>query len=110
MFSGSGAVSRSSSNWSSTVSGIGCSSLVSAVCRPCLVLRLQVAIDEVDLLQPAQALADLLGPDPPHTLHGFELGIRGGEHLVEPAERLHDVGHDELRQARDAPQDAEAPW
>src|SRR3954469_17859815 len=107
MFSGSGAASRSSGSCSSIVSGIG----VPPWWRPAaglVSLRLQVAVNEVDLLQSAQVLADLLGPALPHALDRLPLGVRRGQHLVEPAERLHDVGHDEPRQARDAPEYAEA--
>src|SRR3954470_11671295 len=100
MFSGSG-TSRSSRSCSSITSGIGVSSLVAAECAPgrgCVLrLRLQVAIDEVDLLQPAQALADLLGPDLPDALDGLQFGVRRGKHVVQPTERAHDVRHDDLR-------------
>src|SRR3954452_19110542 len=102
MFSGSG-TSRSSRSCSSITSGIGVSSLVATGCAPgrgC-VLRLQVAIDEVDLLQPAQALADLFCPDVPAPLDGLQFVVRRGKHLVQTAERAHDVCHYELRQSRD---------
>src|SRR5215204_6043791 len=66
---------------------------------------LQVAIDEIDLLQPAKALADVLRADLPHALDRLQLGVGRGEDLVQPAELADDVLHHELRQARDAPQD-----
>jgi hypothetical protein len=37
------------------------------------VSSLQVAVHEVELLQPAQALADVLRPDLPHALNRLEL-------------------------------------
>src|SRR3954464_10641961 len=73
-----------------------------------LLLGLQVAIHEVDLLQPAKALADVLRTDLTHALDGLELRVRRGEDLVEPAELAHDVLHDEAWQARDAAENAEA--
>src|ERR671936_1377005 len=69
------------------------------------VLGLQVAIHEVDLLQPAQALADVLGTDLADALNRFELGIRRGEHLVEPAEFLHYLLDHQLGEPRDAAED-----
>src|SRR5215213_6162733 len=71
---------------------------------------LQVAVHEVDLLQPAKALADVLRADLPHALDRLQLGVGGGEKLVEAAELADDVLHHELRQARDAPEDPEAAW
>src|SRR5687768_3541843 len=72
--------------------------------------RLQVPVHEIDLLQPAKALADVLRTDLPHAVDRLELGIGRGEHLVEPAEIGNDLCHDELRQPRDAPEDAKAAW
>src|SRR5947199_334543 len=69
---------------------------------------LQVAIHEVDLLQPAQALADVLGPDLSYPLDCLELGVRGGQQLVEASELADDLGDDDLRQPRYAPQHAVA--
>src|SRR4051794_32465531 len=66
---------------------------------------LQVAVDQVDLLQAAQALADVLRADLADAVDGLELGVRGREHLVEAAELVHDLLDDQLRQARDAPED-----
>src|SRR3954451_949694 len=74
-----------------------------------LLLGLQVAIHEVDLLQPAKALADVLRADLSHALDGLELRVRRGEDLVEPAELADDVLHHEAREPRDAAKDAEAP-
>src|ERR671934_2362437 len=65
-------------------------------------LRLQIAVHEVDLLQPAQALADVLGADLTHAFDGLELGVCGREHLVEAAELLHDLLDHELGEPRDA--------
>src|SRR3954447_2607835 len=66
---------------------------------------LQVAVHEVDLLQPAQALADVLGADLTHAFDGLELGIGGRQHLVQPAELLDDLLDDELGKPRDAAED-----
>src|ERR1700750_3158933 len=78
--------------------------------RPFAGSCLQVPIDEIDLLQPPKALSDVLRADLPHALDRLQLGVGGGEKLGEPAERADDVLHHQLRQARDAPQDAEAAW
>jgi len=45
---------------------------------------LQIAIHEVQLLQPAQALADVFRPDLPDSLDGLQLGVRGREQFVQP--------------------------
>src|SRR5258705_3582660 len=68
-------------------------------------LSLQIAVHEIDLLQPAQALADVLGADLPHAVDGLELGIRGREHLVEPAALLDDLLNDQLGEPRNAAED-----
>src|SRR3954454_13925248 len=69
---------------------------------------LQVAVHEVDLLQPAKALADVLRADLPDALDRFQLGIGSGEDLVQPAELADDVLDHELRESWDAAEDAEA--
>src|SRR5918994_6832377 len=69
---------------------------------------LQVAIDEIDLLQPAKTLTDVLRADLPHALDRLQLWVGRGEDLVQPAELADDVLDHELRQARDAPEDPEA--
>src|SRR5919112_1560503 len=66
---------------------------------------LQVAVHEVDLLQPAKTLADVLRTDLPHAVDGLELGVRGGEDLVQATELSGDVLHHELREARDPAED-----
>src|SRR3712207_4165926 len=71
------------------------------VCGSCL----QVAIHEVDLLQAAETLADVLGADLADALDGLQLGVGGGQHLVQAAELVDDLLDDELRQPRDAPED-----
>src|SRR5271165_5873317 len=63
---------------------------------------LYVAIHQVDLLQPSQALADVLGPDLPHSLDRLERGVRGGQQLFQAAELAHYLGDDELGQSGDA--------
>src|ERR671915_148866 len=107
MHSGSRAMSRSS------ICSVWISGMVSSFieCRPgagrpwISVSCLQVAVNEVDLLQPAKALADVLRADLPHALDRLQLGVGRGEDLVEPAELADDVLHHQARQARDAPED-----
>src|ERR687894_2633443 len=70
-----------------------------------LVSCLQVAVNQVDLLQPAKALADVLRADLTDALDRLQLGVGGGEDLVQPAELAHDVLHDQRREPRDAPED-----
>ena len=52
---------------------------------------LQVTVHEVDLLQAAKALADVLRPDLPHAVDRLQLGVGGGKDLVQPAELAHDA-------------------
>src|SRR3954467_9020082 len=68
-------------------------------------LGLQVAIDEVDLLQPAQALADLFCSDLAHALDAFQLRVGRRQQLVQPTELFHDVRDDQLGQSWDSPED-----
>ena len=62
------------------------SSFVAAACRAARDSSLQVAVHEVDLLQPAQALADFLRPDLPNSLDRLQLGVGRGQELVQAAE------------------------
>src|SRR3954453_6192152 len=108
MHSASRVISRSSSSvvesgMVSSFIGIG-----PGAGRPFARSCLQIAIDEIDLLQPAKALSDVLRADLPHALDRLQLGVGRGEKLVEPAELADDVLHHQLRQAGDTPQDAEA--
>src|SRR5215216_3632847 len=66
---------------------------------------LQIAVHEVDLLEAAKALADVLRPDLAHALDRLQLRVGRGEDLIEPAELADDVLHHELREPGDAPQD-----
>src|SRR5687768_12085255 len=106
MHSGSRTMSRSSS-WSvdsgmvSSFIGVRPGAGRPTVSWSCL----QVAIHEIDLLQPAKALSDVLRADLPHALDRLQLGVGRGEDLVQSAELADDVLHHELRQARDAPED-----
>src|SRR5437588_3915704 len=104
MNSGSGRASRSSSCFSWIACGMAVSSLSSAG-KAGTASGLQVTIHEVDLLQPAKALADVLRTDLPHSRHGLELRVRRGEQLVEAPELVDDLRHHEPRQPRDAAQD-----
>src|SRR5919106_3292109 len=63
---------------------------------------LQVTVHEVDLLQPAKALADVLRADLADAVHRFQLGVGRGEDLVQPAELADDVLHHQPRQPGDA--------
>src|SRR3954467_6693860 len=66
---------------------------------------LQIAIDEVDLLQTAKALTDVLRTHVSDPLDSLQLGVGGGQYLVQPRELAHYRLDHELRQARDAPED-----
>src|SRR4051794_24958076 len=109
MHSGSGSRSSRAVSSISVVSGMGSSSVMARRQWPPSVSSLQVAVHEVDLLQPAQALADVLRADLSDALHRLQLGVRRGEDAVEAAELTHDLADDELRQPRDAPEDPVAP-
>src|ERR1700690_2876350 len=99
----SSSTSASGSNSSSIKSTVAVPEMVSSlIARPLTAgtrSRLQVAIHEVDLLQPPKALADVLRTDLSHALHVLELDIARSEQLVEAAKGMHDGGDDELRQA-----------
>src|SRR5688500_12912361 len=69
---------------------------------------LQIAVHEVDLLQAAKALADVLRAHVPHAFHGLQLRVGRGEDLVQPVELAHDRLHHHLGQTRDASQNAVA--
>src|SRR3954467_447121 len=101
MFSGTTG-SRSSSSSCSAVSVMVRSSFWAAKVKSS---GLQVAVHEVDLLQSAKALANVLRTNLSHSIDTLELGIRRGQQLVEAAELAHDVRHDDPRQARDLPED-----
>src|ERR1700754_1311515 len=107
MFSISRSISRSS--MSIAVSGMGFLLRQGSVCRTVLLgSGLQVAVHEVDLLQAAKALADVLRPDFTNALHRFQLGIGGGKNLVQPAEFTDDVLDHQLRQPGNPAEDAVA--
>src|SRR5438270_1160650 len=68
-------------------------------------LRLQIPVHEIDLLQPAKALADVLRPHVPHAVDGLQLAVGRCEDLVQPGELAHDRLDHELRKPRNAAQD-----
>src|SRR4051812_14633372 len=68
-------------------------------------LGLEVAVDEIDLLKPAQALANLLRANLADTLDVLELTAGRGEHHVERAELAHDVLDDGLGKAGNPAED-----
>src|SRR5436189_3225675 len=72
-------------------------------------LGLQVSVHEVDLLQPAKALADVLRADLTDALDGLQLRVGGGQHLVQAPELADDLSDDQPGQAGDAPEDPVAP-
>src|ERR1700759_5818400 len=73
-------------------------------------LRLQVAINQVDLLLAAKALPNVLRPDLADSVDGLQLAICGGEQLLQSPELIHDPLHNEFGQPWDAPQNAESAW
>src|SRR5437868_13372982 len=72
-------------------------------------LQLQIAVDEVVLLQPAQALADLAGPHGADALPPLEIALRSAHDGVESAEITHHPADHRLGEARDMREDAIAP-
>src|SRR4051794_35504354 len=107
MHSGSGRRSSSSICSSMAVSGM-VSSFIGIRWPDRAASGLEIAVHQVDLLEPPEPLADVLRPDLADALDAFELGVGGREDLVEAAEDADDVLHHEPRQARDAPEDAVA--
>ena len=73
-------------------------------------LRLQVAINEVDLLLTAKALADVLRPDLADSVDGLQLAVCGGEQLLKSSELFNDPLHDKLGQPWYAPQNTDTAW
>src|SRR3954454_21415019 len=69
---------------------------------------LQVPVDQINLLEPPQALADVLGALGADTVDGGELLVRGLQDLVEPAQLMGDLLDDKLGDARDPAQHAVA--
>src|SRR5262249_28082247 len=67
--------------------------------------ELQIAIDEVVLLQTAQPLADLARPDCPHAVHSLQIALGGPHDRVQGAQVADDPADHLLRQARDVGQD-----
>src|SRR3954449_660240 len=115
MFSRTG-TSRSSMSSASVVSGMVLLLGVSPAAPPrawsgkgLAASRLQIPVDEVDLLEAPQPLPDVLGADLPHAFHRLQLFVGRRQHLVEPPELLDDLLDDELREPRDAPEDPVAP-
>src|SRR5437868_6891215 len=109
MFSTSLTTSRSSRSSCSVISVMVRSSLGATAGRCQCHLCLQVAIHEIDLLESAKALADVLRPDLAYTLDRLQFGVRRGEHLVQSPEVAHDIRDHDAREPRDAPEDAVSP-
>src|SRR6478752_8480140 len=101
--------SISRSSMSMAVSGMVPPSTRWSACRTVLLgSGLQVAIHEVDLLQTAKALADVLRPDLTDAFDRLQLGVGRGQDLVEPAELANDVLHHQLREPGNPAEDAVA--
>jgi hypothetical protein len=64
-------------------------------------LKLEIALDEIVLLEAPQPLADLAGPDRPHPLDGLEIPLGGADDRVEAAQVAHDPADDGLGDPRD---------
>ena len=62
-------------------------------------LKLQIAVNEIVLLQAPQALADLARPDGPDALDRLEVALGGADDRLERAEAGHDLADDRLGQA-----------
>ena len=75
---------------------------------PVTSLELEVAVDQIVLLEPPQALADLAGAHRADALDLFELRLGGAHERLEAVEVLDDVGDHALGQARDHRKDAVA--
>src|SRR3954447_19617864 len=71
-------------------------------------LQLQVAINEVVLLQAAQTLADLARPDRTHSVDGLQVTLRGSDDPLETGKLADEAVDDVLRQPRDVREDAVA--
>src|SRR5436190_2693157 len=70
--------------------------------------RLQIAVHEVDLLQTAKALADVLRSHISHSLDGFELCVGSRQDFVQAAEVADNGLDNKLWQSWNAPEDAVA--
>ena len=66
---------------------------------------LQVPVDQIDLLKPPQALADVLGPGRADSVDRLEIGVGGRKDLLQAAHLLDDLLDDKLGDARDPAQD-----
>src|SRR6187397_1776981 len=108
MHSASRVISMSSMSCSVAVSVGMVSSFIRFVRLPDETSCLQVAVHEVDLLETAKSLADVLRPDLAYALHRLQLWVGRCEDLVQPAYLAHDVLHHQLRQPRNAAEDAVA--
>src|SRR3712207_9552440 len=87
-------------------SGMVSSSSLCCCCCPRPGLRLQVPVDEVDLLQAAKALPDLLRAQLSDALDRLQLVGCGGQHHVEASKLAHHALDRHLRKARDVAEDA----
>src|SRR5215218_1960419 len=67
---------------------------------------LQVPVDQIDLLEPSQALADVFGALRPDSVDGGEVGVGGREDLVQPAQLVGDLLDDKLGDPRHSAQHA----
>src|ERR1044071_726174 len=88
--------SSKTASMASSSSGIGGSFRLDGVCSPSAV---QVTVGQVDLLEPAQALADVLGPCGADTVDGGEFVVGGPQDLLQPAQLVDDLLDDKLGNA-----------
>ena len=91
----------------SSSSGIACS-FCSIFDGPLEPSTLQVPIDQIDLLEPPQPLADVLDASRADSVDSRELGVGGRDHVLEATELLNDFLDDKLGDPRDATEDAVA--
>src|SRR5256885_13014176 len=68
----------------------------------------EVAVDQVVLLEAAETLADLAGPNGADALHLLQVALRGADDRVEPVERRDDAPDHALREPRDVREHREA--
>src|SRR5919106_45716 len=71
-------------------------------------LELQVTVDQVVLLQPAQPLANLAGTDGADAVDGLEVAMTRADDLVEAREVGEDLADDRVREPRNAREHAVA--
>ena len=64
---------------------------------------MQVPVDQVDLLEPPEALADVLGPQRPDSVDGGEVGVGGRQDLLDFGRLAELLGYDRKLNTLDYP-------